>query len=169
MNFKKQIPPKPAKLESPWSLSSPLVIRKMLIQMLPTHPSDCLHSPQGLTTAEGLAQSWRYLGSDQCWLLVRLRVSWVEYRLSVLQTLGTCFRRHHDSGKAPAGREQLCTLSVTLSLYEVMEGEPALTPTGIQYSHLAVFLGDDQEKSLAELLKITSLSREGHRHRRENS
>lgn len=59
MKFKKQIPPKLAKLESPWSLAFPLAIPwKMLKLMLPTHPSDCLHTPQGLTAAEGLEQSW---------------------------------------------------------------------------------------------------------------
>lgn len=43
MNFKKQIPPKLAKLESPWSLPFPLTIPwKTLIDTLLAHPSDCL-------------------------------------------------------------------------------------------------------------------------------
>lgn len=55
MKFKNQIPPKLAKLESPWSSPFPLAIPwKMLIHVLPMGPSDCLHTPQGLTTAEGL-------------------------------------------------------------------------------------------------------------------
>lgn len=65
MNLKKQIPLKLAKLESHWSLPFPFAIPwKILIHTLPTHPSDCLHTPQALTAAEGLEQSWLCRGCD---------------------------------------------------------------------------------------------------------